>query len=127
VLIMEFIEILPVVYLSIGLVATYFLGKLVLSHTEKIKKVKRGIEVQKEKKNLENGIDELLENAPQMYAKVMAELQYLKENGADEKQMASLQRKADLLKMAVDNQEIINLAGKPIIKYLGGFLKGIGK
>ena len=124
---MEFIDILPVVYLSIGLVATYFLGKLVLSHTEKIKKVKRGIEVQKEKNNLENGIDELLENAPQMYAKVMAELQYLKENGADEKQMASLQRKADLLKMAVDNQEIINLAGKPIIKYLGGFLKGIGK
>ena len=124
---MEFIEILPVVYLSIGLVATYFLGKLVLSHTEKIRKVKRGIEVQKEKKSIENGIDELLENSPQMYAKVMAELQYLKENGADEKQMASLQRKADLLKMAVDNQEIINLAGKPIIKYLGGFLKGIGK
>jgi phosphoserine aminotransferase len=124
---MEFIDILPIVYLSIGLVATYFLGKLVLSHSEKIRKAKRGIEVQKEKKNLENGIDELLENAPQMYAKVMAELQYLKENGADEKQMASLQRKADLLKMAVDNQEIINLAGKPIIKYLGGFLKGIGK
>ena len=124
---MEFIEILPVVYLSIGLVSTYFIGRLVLSHMTQLKKVKRGIEVQKEKKNLENGIDELLENAPQMYAKVMAELQYLKENGADEKQMASLQRKADLLKMAVDNQEIINLAGKPIIKYLSGFLKGIGK
>ena len=124
---MEFIDILPVVYLTIGLVSTYFIGRLVLSHMTQIKKFKRGMEVQKEKKNLENGIDELLENAPQMYAKVMAELQYLKENGADEKQMASLQRKADLLKMAVDNQEIINLAGKPIIKYLGGFLKGIGK
>tara|TARA_R110002012_G_scaffold1589_2_gene7827 strand:- start:29 stop:403 length:375 start_codon:yes stop_codon:yes gene_type:complete len=124
---MEFIDILPVVYLSIGLVSTYFIGRLVLSHMTQLKKVKRGIEVQKEKKNLENGIDELLENAPQMYSKVLAELQYLKENGADEKQMASLQRKADLLKMAVDNQEIINLAGKPIIKYLGGFLKGIGK
>ena len=124
---MEFIDILPVVYLTIGLVSTYFIGRLVLSLMTQIKKFKRGMEVQKEKKNLENGIDELLENAPQMYAKVMAELQYLKENGADEKQMASLQRKADLLKMAVDNQEIINLAGKPIIKYLGGFLKGIGK
>ena len=124
---MEFIDILPVVYLTIGLVSTYFIGRLVLSHMTQIKKVKRGIEVQKEKKNLENGIDELLENAPQMYSKVLSELQYLKENGADEKQMASLQRKADLLKMAVDNQEIINLAGKPIIKYLGGFLKGIGK
>jgi len=124
---MEFIDILPVIYLTIGLVSTYFIGRLVLSHMTQIKKVKRGIEVQKEKKNLENGIDELLENAPQMYSKVLLELQYLKENGADEKQMASLQRKADLLKMAVDNQEIINLAGKPIIKYLGGFLKGIGK
>ena len=124
---MEFIDILPVIYLTIGLVSTYFIGRLVLSHMTQIKKVKRGIEVQKEKKNLENGIDELLENAPQMYSKVLAELQYLKENGADEKQMASLQRKADLLKMAVDNQEIINLAGKPIIKYLGGFLKGFGK
>tara|TARA_B110000263_G_scaffold88502_1_gene77359 strand:- start:161 stop:535 length:375 start_codon:yes stop_codon:yes gene_type:complete len=124
---MEFIDILPIIYLTIGLVSTYFIGRLVLSHMTQIKKVKRGIEVQKEKKNLENGIDELLENAPQMYSKVLAELQYLKENGADEKQMASLQRKADLLKMAVDNQEIINLAGKPIIKYLGGFLKGIGK
>lgn len=124
---MEFIDILPVIYLTIGLVSTYFIGRLVLSHMTQIKKVKRGMEVQKEKKNLENGIDELLENAPQMYSKVLLELQYLKENGADEKQMASLQRKADLLKMAVDNQEIINLAGKPIIKYLGGFLKGIGK
>ena len=124
---MEFIDVLPIIYLTIGLVSTYFIGRLVLSHMTQIKKVKRGIEVQKEKKNLENGIDELLENAPQMYSKVLAELQYLKENGADEKQMASLQRKADLLKMAVDNQEIINLAGKPIIKYLGGFLKGIGK
>ena len=124
---MEFIDIVTVIYLTIGLVSTYFIGRLVLSHMTQIKKVKRGIEVQKEKKNLENGIDELLENAPQMYSKVLAELQYLKENGADEKQMASLQRKADLLKMAVDNQEIINLAGKPIIKFVGGFLKGIGK
>ena len=124
---MEFIDVLPIIYLTIGLVSTYFIGRLILSHMTQIKKVKRGIEVQKEKNNLENVIDELLENAPQMYAKVLAELQYLKENGADEKQMASLQRKADLLKMAVDNQEIINLAGKPIIKFVGGFLKGIGK
>ena len=124
---MEFIDILPVIYLVIGLVSTYFIGRLVLSHMTQIKKVKRGIEVQKEKKSIENGVDELLDNSPQMYAKVLAELQYLKENNADEKQMASLQRKADLLKMVVDNQEIINIAGKPLVKFVGGFLKGIGK
>ena len=44
---MEFIDILPVVYLTIGLVSTYFIGRLVLSHMTQIKKVKRGIEVQK--------------------------------------------------------------------------------
>jgi len=124
---MEITEFLPIIYLAVIITGAYFIGKLCLTHFQKLKSVKRSIEVQKEKKSLENGIEDLLENSPQMYAKVMAELQYLKENGADEKQMASLQRKADLLKMAVDNQEIINLAGKPIIKYLGGFLKGIGK
>jgi phosphoserine aminotransferase len=124
---MEFIDILPIVYLLIGLVAVYFFGKLVLSHAEKIRKVKRGIEVQKEKRSIEDGFNQLLDNAPQMYAKVTAELENLKSQGCTEKQMASLQRQADMLKMAVDNQEIINLAGKPIIKYLGGFLKGIGK
>ena len=62
-----------------------------------------------------------------MYNKVLQELEYLKQNGADEKQMASLQKKADLLKTVVDNEEIINLAGKPIIKYLGKFISGIGR
>ena len=51
----------------------------------------------------------------------------MKENNADEKQMASLQRKADMLKVVVENQEIINVAGKPIIKYLGKLIGGLGR
>ena len=92
-----------------------------------IKKVKRSIDVQKDKKSFENGIEDLIENSPQMYSKVLQELQYLKENDADEKQMASLQRKADMLKTVVENQEIINIAGKPIIKYLGKIIGGLGR
>ena len=92
-----------------------------------IKKVKRSIDVQKDKKSFENGVEDLIENSPQMYSKVLQELQYLKENGADEKQMASLQRKADLLKTVVENQEIINIAGKPIIKYFGKLIGGLGR
>jgi hypothetical protein len=106
---MEFTEFLPIIYLAVIITGAYFIGKLCLTHFQKLKSVKRSIE------------------APQMYAKVMAELQYLKENGADEKQMASLQRKADLLKTVVDNQEIINIAGKPIIKYVGKLLSGFGR
>jgi len=118
---------LPLIYLFTGITASYFGAKLILNHMTSIKKVKRSIDVQKDKKSFENGIEDLIENSPQMYSKVLQELQYLKENGADEKQMASLQRKADLLKTVVENQEIINVAGKPIIKYLGKLIGGLGR
>ncbi len=118
---------LPLIYLITGVTASYFSAKLILNHMTSIKKVKRSIDVQKDKKSFENGIEDLIENSPQMYSKVLQELQYLKENGADEKQMASLQRKADLLKTVVENQEIINVAGKPIIKYLGKLIGGLGR
>ena len=118
---------LPLIYLFTGVTASYFSAKLILNHMTSIKKVKRSIDVQKDKKSFENGVEELIDNAPSMYQKVLQELQYLKENGADEKQMASLQRKADLLKTVVENQEIINVAGKPIIKYLGKIIGGLGR
>ena len=118
---------LPLIYLVTGITASYFSARLILNHMTSIKKVKRSIDVQKDKKSFENGIEELIDNAPSMYQKVLQELQYLKENNADEKQMASLQRKADMLKTVVENQEIINVAGKPIIKYLGKIIGGLGR
>ena len=124
---MEISDFLPLIYLSVGLIATYFIGKLLLGHFKEIKKVKRGIEIQREKKSFENGVEDLLDNAPSMYSKVIQELEYLKQNNATPEQMASLQNKADLLKKVVDNQEIINVAGKPIIKFIGKFISGIGK
>ena len=124
---MEISDFLPLIYLSVGLIATYFIGKLLLGHFKEIKKVKRGIEIQREKKSFENGVEDLLDNAPSMYSKVIEELEYLKQNNATPEQMASLQKKADLLKTVIDNQEIINIAGKPIIKWVGKFIGGIGK
>ena len=118
---------LPLIYLVTGITASYFSARLILNHMTSIKKVKRSIDVQKDKKSFENGIEELIDNAPSMYQKVLQELEYLKENNADEKQMASLQRKADMLKTVVENQEIINVAGKPIIKYLGKIIGGLGR
>ena len=124
---MEISDFLPLIYLSVGLIATYFIGKLLLGHFKEIKKVKRGIEIQREKKSFENGVEDLLDNAPSIYSKVIQELEYLKQNNATPEQMASLQKKADLLKTVIDNQEIINIAGKPIIKWVGKFIGGIGK
>jgi len=124
---MELVDFLPLIYVSVILTGAYFIGKLLLNHMTQLKKVKRGIEVQKEKKSFENGLEDLLDNAPDMYVKVLQELEHLKANGADEKQMSSLQRKADLLKIAVENQEIINLAGKPLFRVIGKFVGNIGR
>ena len=107
---MEILDFMPLIYVSVILTGAYFIGKLLLNHMTQLKKVKRGIEVQKEKKSFENGLEDLLDNSPDMYVKVLQELEHLKQTGADEKQMSSLQRKADLLKTVVENQEIINLA-----------------
>ena len=79
---MEISDFLPLIYLSVGLISTYFIGKLLLGHFKEIKKVKRGIEIQREKKSFENGVEDLLDNAPSMYSKVIQELEYLKQNNA---------------------------------------------
>ena len=124
---MQVLDFLPLIYLCVGLTGAFFIGRLLLNHSTQLRKVKRGIEVQKQKKSIENGIEDLLDNAPTMYAKVLQELEYLKQNGADQKQMGSLQNKADLLKKVVDNKEIIDLAGKPIIKWVSKFAGGFGR
>ena len=123
----ELVPYLPLVYLSIGSTVAYFFAKLLLGHSKEISKAKRSVEVQREKKSFETSIEELVDNAPDMYAKVLSEIEYLKQNGASEKQIASLQKKADMLKMAVDNQEIIRIAGKPIFRYIGKLVGGLGR
>ena len=121
------IEYLPLIYLGVGLTGTYFFIRLLLNHMTQLKKVKRSHDIQKDKKSFENELENLVDNAPDMYAKVLAELEYLRANGADEKQMKSLEQKAQMLKYAVDNKEIINVAGKPIFRYIGKLVGGFGR
>jgi len=121
------IEYLPLIYLGVGLTGTYFFIRLLLNHMTQIKKVKRSHDIQKDKKSFENELENLVDNAPSMYSKVLAELEYLRANGADEKQMKSLEQKAQMLKFAVDNKEIINVAGKPIFRYIGKLVGGFGR
>ena len=121
------IEYLPLIYLGVGLTGTYFFIRLLLNHMTQLKKVKRSHDIQKDKKSFENELENLVDNAPDMYAKVLAELEYLRANGADEKQMKSLEQKAQMLKFAVDNKEIINVAGKPIFRYIGKLVGGFGR
>jgi len=74
----ELVPYLPLVYLSIGSTVAYFFAKLLLGHSKEISKAKRSVEVQREKKSFETSIEDLVDNAPDMYAKVLSEIEYLK-------------------------------------------------
>ena len=124
---MEITTFLPLMYLSIGITGAYFTGKLLLNHRQTISKVKRSHEIQKDKKSFEQGIEDIIDNAPAMYSQCMKELAYLQEKGASDEQMKSIRKKAEMLKIAVDNKEIINLAGKPIFRYVGKLISGFGR
>ena len=45
--------------------------------------------------------------------------------GVSQDQMKGLYQKKQLLSLVADNQEVINIIGKPIIKKLLGFVKAI--
>ena len=49
----------------------------------------------------------------------------MKSQGVSDDQMKGLYQKKQLLSLVADNQEVINIIGKPIIKKLLGFVKAI--
>ena len=55
-------------------------------------------------------------------SKIIAEQ---KASGVPDEQMKGLYQKKQLLSLVADNQEVINIIGKPIIKKLLGFVKAI--
>ena len=77
-------------------------------------------------KQLDAQIDGLISNAPKMVQHIEEELSRLKETGANEEQMKSLKSKKSMLDFVVQNGEVINLIGKPIIKKAIGMIKAFG-
>ncbi len=68
----------------------------------------------------------LIDNAPQMIQHIEAEISKQKENGVTDDQMKGLISKKQMLDFVVQNKEIIDIVGKPIIKKVLGIIKGIG-
>ena len=67
----------------------------------------------------------MLNNAPDLLKAVNAEIANLEINGADENMLKSLKTKQSLLKVAVENRELVDMIGKPIIGKLLGWVKSL--
>ena len=79
----------------------------------------------KKEGDTEEQIDKLIANAPEMIKHIESEISTQREKGVTDEQMKGLLSKKQMLDFVVQNHEIINIIGKPIIKKVLGVIKNI--
>jgi len=75
--------------------------------------------------NTDGQVDDLISNAPRMLNEVNKIVAEQTEAGVPPDQMKGLLQKKQLLELVTNNQEVINMIGKPIIKKLLGVVKSL--
>ena len=75
--------------------------------------------------NTDGQIDDLIGNAPRMLNEVNKIIAEQKASGVPDEQMKGLYQKKQMLEYVTNNQEIINILGKPLLKKVLGFVKAI--
>ena len=70
-------------------------------------------------------IDDLIGNAPRMLNEVNKIIAEQKASGVPDEQMKGLYQKKQMLELVTNNQEVINILGKPLLKKVLGFVKAI--
>ena len=91
----------------------------------KIKNPQKGKGTYANDKNIDGQLENFIENAPRILAEIQMEIKKQKESGVTDTQMKGLIQKQGMLEFIVQNKEIIDIIGKPILKKLVGFIKAI--
>jgi len=127
-LVSEFIppEIIPIIWFA-GIVITIYVFFHKFSDVIKEKFHQTNLTRRKEEKggNTDGQIDDLIGNAPRMLNEVNKIIAEQKASGVPDDAMKGLFQKRQMLELVTNNQEVINIVGKPIIKKLLGFVKAI--
>jgi len=76
-------------------------------------------------KNIDGQLDSFIQNAPRLLAEIKAEIQAQGKAGVTDTQMKGLKQKESMLGFIVQNKELIDILGKPILKKVIGFIKAI--
>ena len=120
-------DILNLVYVMIAVGGGY----MVFRKFGDIIKVKIKSTTTREKKNyddskdIDNQLDNFISNAPRILAEIQTEMRAQKEAGVTDEQMKGMASKAKMLEFVVQNKEIIEIIGTPILKKIVGFIKAI--
>ena len=75
--------------------------------------------------NTDGQVDDLISNAPRILNEINKQIAEQKASGVDDSQMKGLYQKKSMLELVTNNQEVINMIGKPIINKLLGVGKSL--
>ena len=119
-------EIIPIVWFGCISVTIYVFFRVFSSTLrEKFKQTNLSRRQAEKGGNTDGQIDDLITNAPRILHEIDKQIAEQKSRGVSDEQMKGLYQKKQLLSLVADNQEVINIIGKPIIKKLLGFVKAI--
>jgi len=119
-------ELIPIVWFGCISVTIYVFFRVFSSTLrEKFKQTNLSRRQAEKGGNTDGQIDDLISNAPRILHEIDKQIAEQKAAGVSDDQMKGLYQKKQLLSLVADNQEVINIIGKPIIKKLLGFVKAI--
>ena len=117
-------EIVPLIWFA-GITITAYAFFHKFSDVIKERFRQRGISQKAVSKNadINNQFNTMLDNAPKLLATVNDEIERQRSNSVTDEQMKGLISKQGMLKFAVENKELIDMIGKPIISKFLGWVK----
>ena len=119
-------EIVPIVWFGCISVTIYVFFR-VFSSTLKEKFKQTNLSRKKAEGSIhtDSQIDDLINNAPRILNEINKTIAEQKAQGVSDEQMKGIYQKKQMLELVTNNAEVINIIGKPIIKKLLSFVKGI--
>ena len=119
-------EIIPLVWFS-GIVITIyvFFHKFSDVIKEKFRQTNLSRKRAESTSGTDDQIDDLINNAPRILSEFNKQILEQEKAGVSKDQMKGLYQRKTMLELVVNNAEVVNIIGKPIIKKLLSFVKAL--
>ena len=119
-------EIIPLVWFS-GIVITIyvFFHKFSDVIKEKFRQTNLSRKRAESTSGTDDQIDDLINNAPRILSEFNKQILEQEKAGVSKDQMKGLYQRKTMLELVVNNAEVVNIIGKPIIKKLLSFVRAL--
>jgi hypothetical protein len=119
-------EVIPLVWFS-GIVITIyvFFHKFSDVIKEKFRQTNLSRKRAESTSGTDDQIDDLINNAPRILSEFNKQILEQEKAGVSKEQMKGLYQRKTMLELVVNNAEVVNIIGKPIIKKLLSFIKAL--